>query len=132
MSRLKPYKGYEAEVEFDADARVISGRVLNLRDIIYFEGESVDEVETAFKGSVDDYLAWCAEQGEEPDKPYSGKVLVRMEPNLHRAVALQADKEGSSVNAFIVKVLDRATRVPRRVERRSASSAGRSAEGRRT
>ena len=132
MSRLKPYKGYEAEVEFDADARVISGRVLNLRDIIYFEGESVDEVETAFKESVDDYLAWCAEQGEEPDKPYSGKVLVRMEPNLHRAVALQADKEGSSVNAFIVKVLDRATRVPRRVERRSASSAGRSAEGRRT
>ena len=132
MSRLRAYKGYEAEVEFDADARVISGRVLNLRDIIYFEGESVDEVETAFKGSVDDYLAWCAEQGEEPDKPYSGKVLVRMEPNLHRAVALQADKEGSSVNAFIVKVLDRATRVPRRVERRSASSAGRSAEGRRT
>lgn len=132
MSRLKPYKGYEAEVEFDADARVISGRVLNLRDIIYFEGESVDEVETAFKGSVDDYLAWCAEQGEEPDKPYSGKVLVRMEPNLHRAVALQADKEGSSVNAFIVKVLDRATKAPRRVERRSASSVGRSAEGRRT
>ena len=132
MSRLKAYKGYEAEVEFDADARVISGRVLNLRDIIYFEGESVDEVETAFKESVDDYLAWCAEQGEEPDKPYSGKILVRMEPNLHRAVALQADREGSSVNAFIVKALERATKTPRRVERRSASSAGRSAEGRRT
>jgi len=89
-------------------------------------------VETAFKESVDDYLAWCAEQGEEPDKPYSGKILVRMEPNLHRAVALQADREGSSVNAFIVKALERATKTPRRVERRSASSAGRSAEGRRT
>lgn len=127
MSRLKAYKGYEAEVEFDADARVISGRVLHIRDGIYFEGESVDEVETAFKESVDDYLAWCAERGEEPDKPYSGKVLVRMEPSLHRAVAIQADREGSSVNAFIVKALERATKAPRGVERSRAPTVDRPA-----
>ena len=70
------YKGYIAKVEFDDEAEVFHGEVINLRDVITFEGESVAELKQAFHDSVEDYLAFCAERGEEPEKPFSGKFSV--------------------------------------------------------
>ena len=81
------YKGYEGIAEFDEDAHILSGEVLGLKDVITFQGESVSELEQAFHDSVDDYLEWCSEDGVDPEKPYSGKMLLRFDPNLHRRVA---------------------------------------------
>ena len=77
---MMEYKGYFARVEFDDEANIFHGEVINLRDVISFEGESVDELRKAFIDSVEDYLEFCAERGEDPEKPYSGKFLVRVGP----------------------------------------------------
>ena len=66
------YKGYEALVSYDEDAELFHGEVINLRDVITFQGRSVDELKKALEDSVEDYLAFCAERGEAPEKPYSG------------------------------------------------------------
>ena len=73
-------------------ADIFHGKVINLRDVITFEGETVHELRTAFKDSVEDYLEYCAERGEDPEKPYSGKFLVRVEPELHKTLVIQARK----------------------------------------
>lgn len=84
------YKGYIAKVEFDDEAEIFHGEVINLRDVITFQGTSVTELQRAFQESVEDYLAFCAERGEEPEKPFSGKFSVRIDPELHRQITLQA------------------------------------------
>jgi len=108
MSRLKPYKGYTAVVEVDDEAGVIQGRVSDLRDVVHFQSSSVAGLRKAFREAVDDYLQWCLELGEEPDRAYSGRVLVRMEPDLHRSVARCAEVGGVSINGFIVAAVEQA------------------------
>ncbi|HZJ08192.1 MAG TPA: type II toxin-antitoxin system HicB family antitoxin [Trueperaceae bacterium] len=105
MSVLKTYKGYSADVEVDFDAGVFHGRVQGLRDVISFQAETIGDVEKAFTEAVDDYLEWCSELGQDPDKPYSGKILVRMPPDVHKAAARRAGVETCSVNALIVTAL---------------------------
>ena len=102
------YKGYEAVVEYDEAAELFHGEVVNLRDVITFQGRSVDELKSAFAGSVDDYLAFCKERGEEPEKPYSGQFVVRIDPPLHRALAGAARKAGTSLNKWVATALERA------------------------
>ena len=80
--------------------------VLGLKDVITFQGESVSELEQAFHDSVDDYLEWCSEDGVDPEKPYSGKMLLRFDPNLHRRVAAAAKKKKMSVNKFMEKAAE--------------------------
>ncbi|MDF5730540.1 MAG: type II toxin-antitoxin system HicB family antitoxin [Rhizonema sp. PD38] len=99
------YKGYEAIVEFDDDAEIFHGEVINLRDVITFQGKSVEELKQAFHDSVDVYLDFCLEHGEEPEKPFSGKFVVRISPNLHKAISIRAKKEGQSLNSWIEKRL---------------------------
>ena len=82
--------------------------MLNLRDVITFEGTSVAELEHEFHASVDDYLAFCRERNEPPEKPLSGRVLVRMSPDLHRSAALAAESARVSLNAWIVRSLEAA------------------------
>jgi len=101
------YKGYFAKVEFDEDADVFHGEVLNLRDVITFEGETVEELRQAFYDSVDDYLEFCAERGEDPEKPYSGKFVVRVEPELHKRIAIEARKRGISLNSLVGEALSK-------------------------
>jgi predicted HicB family RNase H-like nuclease len=101
------YKGYVARVEFDESAGVLFGEVEGLRDVVTFEATDVDGLTKAFQESVDDYLELCAERGEEPEKPYSGKFLLRLDPRLHREVALAAAREGKSLNAFASEVFSR-------------------------
>ncbi len=101
------YKGYTGHVEFDDEAGLFHGEVLDTRDVITFQGRSVDEIETAFRESVDDYLAFCAEREEEPDKPFSGRLMLRLPKDLHREVFVWAKREGKSLNQFVVERLRR-------------------------
>ena len=82
------------------------GRVINVRDVISFHGESVDELKTAFIEAVDDYLADCAEQGQDPDKPFSGKFVVRVQPDVHRRAAILAAREHVSLNAWLATAVE--------------------------
>jgi predicted HicB family RNase H-like nuclease len=102
------YKGYFAKVEFDDDANIFHGEVINLRDVITFEGETVNELKEAFQDSVDDYLTFCAERGEAPDKPYSGKFVVRVEPELHKNITVEARKKGKSLNIWVKDAISKA------------------------
>ena len=104
------YNGYEASVEFDEDAELIHGEVLNLRDVITFQGVSASELKQAFADSVEDYLAFCRSRGEEPEKPFSGQFVVRTEPVLHKAVSLAAKREGVSLNKWVTATLERAVK----------------------
>ncbi len=99
------YKGYIGKVEYDEENHIFSGEVINTRSVITFQGDSVKELETAFKESVDDYLAWCAQDGVEPEKPYSGKFNVRFQPELHQQATVAAKILGMSLNAFIARAV---------------------------
>ena len=102
------YKGYQAVVSFDEDADIFHGEVVDLRDVITFQGKSVRELKKEFAASVDDYLAYCQERGEEPEKPFSGQFVVRIEPPVHRAVATAAKRAGVSLNKWVAATLERA------------------------
>ena len=102
------YKGYFAKVEFDDEASIFYGEVINLRDAITFQGQTVDELRQTFRDSVDDYLEFCIERGEDPEKPYSGKFVIRVEPELHKTVAILARKGGKSINAWVRDALTNA------------------------
>jgi len=99
------YKGFNGKVEFDEEAGIFHGEVVDLRDVITFQGKSVDELEKAFKDSIDDYMEFCAERGEEPDKPFSGRLMVRLPSEIHRKVYVNAKKEGKSLNEYITEKL---------------------------
>ena len=104
------YKGYAGIVEYDDEAEIFHGEVANLRDVITFQGRSVDELREAFEGSVDDYLAWCADREKTPDKPFSGKFVVRLDPETHRDISTAAQKSGMSLNAWVAENLAAASR----------------------
>jgi predicted HicB family RNase H-like nuclease len=99
------YKGYESVVEFDDEAEIFHGEIINIRDVVTFQGKSVEELKQAFQDSVDDYLEFCQQRGEEPDKPFSGKLMVRINPQLHKVIALRARQEGKSLNSWIEQQL---------------------------
>jgi predicted HicB family RNase H-like nuclease len=98
--------GYIGTIE--AEDGVFHGRAAGLRDVITFEGTSFAEVEQAFRDSIDDYLAFCAERGEPPDRPYSGKIPLRVSPETHRRAAMRAQAEGLSLNQWIARRIDSA------------------------
>lgn len=95
------YKNYVGHVIFDDEENIFHGEVINTRDVITFQGQSVKEVREAFKGSIDEYLIWCEERQKTPDKPFSGKFVVRIAPSLHRSIAISAKQEGKSLNRWI-------------------------------
>jgi predicted HicB family RNase H-like nuclease len=99
------YKGYEATVEFDDTDRLFVGRVLNTRDVIAFDGLSVDELEASFHTAVDEYLQDCAALGKDLDRPFSGRFNLRISPDIHRKVALSAERYGLSLNACVEQAL---------------------------
>jgi predicted HicB family RNase H-like nuclease len=106
---MMQYKGYTGKVEFDDEADIFHGEVIGLRDVITFQGRSVDEVKDAFRESVDDYLMFCEKRGEKPEKPFTGKFVVRIPQDLHRKVYVAAKKSGSSLNAWILHSLEEST-----------------------
>lgn len=95
------YKGYHGHVNYDEKAKLFHGEVIGLRDVITFQGTSVEELEQAFKDSVDEYLDFCKELKREPEKPFSGKLLLRLPPDIHERVAYEAERSGLSLNTWI-------------------------------
>lgn len=102
---MMKYKGYIGHVEYDDDAKIFHGEVVGLRDIITFQGKSVDELEQAFKDSIDDYLNWCKKRGEKPEKTFSGTFNLRLSPELHAKLAFQAKTMGISLNSYVIEQL---------------------------
>lgn len=101
------YKGYHGQVTYDEDAKIFHGEVVGLRDVITFQGTSVDELEQAFKDSIDEYLDFCAELGRSPEKPFSGKLMLRLPPEIHERAAYTARDCGLSLNAWIKQTLEK-------------------------
>lgn len=99
------YKGYAGQIEIDQEANILFGRVLDIRDVITFKGETIAQAKQAFQDSVDDYLEFCHELGRTPDKPFSGKLPFRTTPDHHRKLFLAATKAGKSINAWMDEVL---------------------------
>lgn len=105
------YKGYVGAIEYDDDNNVFCGTVINTRTVITFHGTSVDELTREFQISIEDYLDWCKKDGVDPEKPYSGRFNVRLNPNTHRRAAVKAKTLGMSLNSFIEKAVEDELRV---------------------
>jgi len=101
------HKGYTGYVEFDDEAGLLHGEVLDTRDVITFQGNTVDALRQAFRDSIDDYLQFCAERSEKPDKPFSGKFVVRLPSELHHRAYVKAAEQGKSLNQFVVESLEK-------------------------
>ncbi len=119
---MMEYIGYIGKVEYDDDASIFHGEVTNTRDVITFQGKSVAELKKAFRESVDDYLAFCAERGEEPNKPFSGQFVTRVSPELHRRASLAASIAGKSLNAWVAEQLQSGVENPTTAASRSKSA----------
>lgn len=109
MKNAMTYKGYVGTVEYSEEDGCLFGRIAGIRDIISYEGESVAEIRQAFEESVDDYLEHCAATGKEPNKPYSGKFVLRIDPSLHARLAVRAQAHGKSLNQYATDVLANAS-----------------------
>jgi predicted HicB family RNase H-like nuclease len=106
---MMEYKGYAAgPIDFDPQENTFSGTVAGLKDVIHFEGSTAKELARAFRASIDSYLEYCEEAGQEPDRPYNGKILLRTDPELHRKAALRAAVEGVSLNRWISRQIESA------------------------
>ena len=95
------YKNYEATVDFDAELETFHGVVINTRDVITFYGKSVAELKREFKNSVEDYLEFCRNLNEDPEKPFSGNFVLRISPTLHKKLYTRAKSAGKSLNSLI-------------------------------
>jgi predicted HicB family RNase H-like nuclease len=103
------YKGYSARVEYDDEDGIFTGRIAGIRDGVGFHADSVAELREAFHEAVEDYIETCARIGKEPQKAYSGQVMFRVSPELHRKAAMAAELAGKSLNQWAEEVLSRAT-----------------------
>ncbi len=103
------HKGYTARIDFDDRDGIFVGRVLGLRTMISFHGKTVAELRREFEAAVDDFLRDCKEQGIRPEKPASGKLMLRMPPEIHGAAVVAAQAAGKSLNQWVTDVLQEAT-----------------------
>jgi predicted HicB family RNase H-like nuclease len=102
------YKGYTGVVQFDDEAMIFHGEVIGLRDVITFRGSNPTELVKEFQKSIDGYLDWCQELGQEPEKPFSGNIHLRLKPNLHAKLVFEAKIHGVSLNHYINQTLEEA------------------------
>ena len=105
------YRDYAAHIEYSDEDHCFVGHIAGIRDIVGFHGESVSELRAAFEEAVDDYLETCTKLGRTPQKPYSGKLFLRIDPALHARVATLAEAEGKSINLWAQEVLQQAVTV---------------------
>ncbi len=105
MKNILEYKGYYTKIEYSAEDNVLYGKIEGIKDLVNFECSDLSDVEREFHLAVDDYLAFCGDTGQEPDKPYRGVFQVRISPELHRRTAMAADKKGETLNAFVAEAI---------------------------
>lgn len=108
MKDILTYKGYIGIVHYSADDDVFHGKVEGIKDLILFEGRTVDELKKAFHDAVNDYLEFCKKVNKKPEKPYKGSFNIRIDPETHRQIAIKAAIAGISLNQFIRKALEKA------------------------
>jgi predicted HicB family RNase H-like nuclease len=108
MNNTMTYSGYVARVAFDPLDAIFVGRVLGIADVISFHGETVSELVSDFHNAIDHYLKDCKTTGRQPQKPASGKMMLRVPPEVHAASAIAAEASGKSLNQWATEVLDRA------------------------
>ena len=101
------YKGYEAVIRYEPEDDEFHGTVEGIRDIIHFSGASVEELKKEMAVSVDTYLESCQEDGIDPDKPYSGKFVVRITPQAHKSAVERARAKGLSLNRYVQELLNK-------------------------
>lgn len=99
------YKNYTGHVEYDHEAKIFHGTVLGIKDVITFQGTTVEEIEQAFKDSVDDYLDFCKKLAQAPERPFSGKFHLRIPPELHSKLSIAASQNSESLNSYINRKL---------------------------
>lgn len=109
MKNRLEYKGYLGEFSYEEGDEEMHGTVLNLREVIHFRGASLAELRQSLQASVEDYLARCAEEGRSPEKPYTGRFVVRLDPDLHRRISARAQASGMSLNQWVNQALERET-----------------------
>jgi len=99
------YKEYAARIEYSDEDACFVGHIAGIRDVVGFHGDAVTELKAAFESAVDDYLATCERLGRSPQKPYSGKIMLRVPPEVHAHAATMADASGMSLNAWAADAL---------------------------
>ncbi len=104
MSALE-YKGYIGSVDFSAEDECFHGKLLFIRDLVTYEATTAKSLVKAFRCAVDDYLGTCEEQKKSPDKPFKGSLNVRLGPELHRAAALAAERDGIKLNELVKRAV---------------------------
>lgn len=102
---MMTYKGYTARVEFDDEDGVFFGKIAGIRDGVGFHGDTVSELRSAFTEAVEDYIETCAKVGKSPQKPYSGQVMVRVDPQVHANAAIAAEVSGKSLTKWAEEAL---------------------------
>ena len=108
MSNAMSYKGYSARVEYDDEDGIFIGRIAGIRDGVGFHADTVEDLREAFRDAVEDYLETCAKIGKEPQRAYSGQMMFRVNPEVHRKAALAAELAGKSLNQWAEEVLGKA------------------------
>ncbi len=108
MTNTMNYKGYAARIDYDDEDAIFTGRIAGIRDGVGFHADTVVGLREAFHEAVDDYIETCVKIGKEPQKTYSGQVMFRVNPEIHRKAALAAELSGKSLNQWAEEVLDRA------------------------
>lgn len=102
------YLNYSAKIEYDPIDKIFVGHILGIRDIVGFHGSTVEELEMAFQEAVDHYLEICEKIGQPPQRSYSGKLTLRIPPEIHMAVATAAEINNKSINQWVADVLEQA------------------------
>ena len=105
MKNVLEYKGYLTRIEYSVEDKVLYGKIEGIKDLVNFESDSITQIEHEFHCAVDDYLQLCEELGESPDKTYSGTFNVRINPVLHKKLAMQAFKNGETLNGTVEKAI---------------------------
>lgn len=105
MTASMSHNGYTARIHYDDDDKIFFGQIAGITDNVGFHGETVHELRAAFEEAVEDYIDTCAKVGKEPQKPYSGRVMFRIDPETHRRAAIAAEIAGISLNVWAEGVL---------------------------
>jgi len=111
MMNAMSYKGYTARIEYDDADRIFVGRLAGIRDIVGFHASTVDALQAAFHESVDDYVQACLKLRQTPQKPASGRLMLRVAPEIHSAALIAAQTSGKSLNQWAANALQSAARV---------------------
>ncbi len=108
MKNVMEYKGYKARIDYEPEDECFVGHLVGIDDIVGFHATSIKELKAAFHEAVIDYVATCKKIGKSPDKPFSGKVMFRIDPKIHAKAALAAQMKGVSLNQWAEEVLAKA------------------------